>query len=83
MYICLSIIFQGEVLTPEPPPCVRLCAQCNKEKQAILFEVISNRNVQAGKMNVQLSRYCTVQNATYKNEIIHAKSFMQNFNIGA
>ena len=37
-----------------------------------------------GKMNAQLSRHCTVQKIRYKNEIvIHAKSFMLNFNTGA
>ena len=35
-------------------------------------------------MNAHLSRYCTVHKITYKNEIvIHAKSFMLNFNTGA
>ena len=53
-----------------------LHAQCNKEKSAILFRVISNINLQGGKMNAHLSRYCTVQKITYKNEIrqvIYAK----------
>ena len=59
-------------------------ARCNKEKQAILFKVILNINLQGGKTNAHLSRYCTVQKVTYKNKIaIHAKSFMLNFNIGA
>ena len=59
-----------------------LHAQCNKEK-AILFGVISNINLQGEKMNAELSKHCTLQNVTYKNEIvIHAKSFMQNFNTG-
>ena len=35
-------------------------------------------------MNADLSRYCTVWKVTYKNDIvIHAKSFMFNFNTGA
>ena len=35
-------------------------------------------------MNAHLPRYCTVQKVTYRNEIvIHAKSFMLNFNTGA
>ena len=59
-------------------------AQCNKEKWAILFKVISNINLQGGETNAHLSRYCTVQKVTYKNKIaIHAKSFMLNFYTGA
>ena len=58
-------------------------AQCNKKK-AILFKVISNINLQGGKANAHLSRYCTVQKVTHKNKTaIHAKSFMLNFNTGA
>ena len=61
-----------------------LHAQCNKKKWSILFGVIFNINLQEEKMNAELSRCCTVQNVTYKNEIvIRAKSFMQNFNTGA
>ena len=61
-----------------------LSAQCNKEKWGILFGVISNINLQGGKMNAHLSRYYTAEKIRYKNEIvIHAKSFMANFNTGA
>ena len=31
MYICLNVILQGGVLTPETPPCVRLCRYTKAE----------------------------------------------------